>query len=207
MLFKSRALLISITFCFFSTLHFKIVISTQIIMIRKFSRFKFERFENYLLYALQTSLRMNKKKQNRMNNYLQNEMRAAKIFETRLIINDFKARLYVISKKLFEKSSALFNDINIKQRNHYFKLLTRRCNYNHQRKIKIEGKAENKQHQFEKQCIMSSNSDNVKSSSNIATMNKVIMHLAFITLFSIEREEKKILIVRSKDLARDECAF
>ena len=49
-----------------------------------------------------------------MNNCLQNEMRAAKIFKTRLIINDFKARLYVISKKLFEKSSALFNDMNMK---------------------------------------------------------------------------------------------
>ena len=59
-----------------------------------------------------------------MNNCLQNEMCAAKIFETRLIINDFKARLHVILKKLFEKSSALFNDINIKQQNYYFKFLT-----------------------------------------------------------------------------------
>ena len=113
-------------------------------MIRKFSSFKFEKFENHLLYALQTLLRMNKKKQNQMNNYLQNEMRAIKIFKTRLIINDFKARLRVILKKLFKKSSALFDDINIKQRNHYFKLLTRRCNYNHQRKIKIENKTKNK---------------------------------------------------------------
>ena len=84
-------------------------------MTRKFSRFKFERFENHLLYALQTSLRMNKKKQNRINNYLQNEMRAAEIFKTRLIINDFKTRFRVISKKLFEKNSVLFNDMNMKQ--------------------------------------------------------------------------------------------
>ena len=49
-----------------------------------------------------------------MNNYLQNEMRVTRIFETRLIINDFKARLRVISKKLFKKSSALFNDMNMK---------------------------------------------------------------------------------------------
>ena len=33
------------------------------------------------------------------------------------------------------------------------------------------------------------------------------MHLALMILFSIERKEKKILIVRSKDLARDECVF
>ena len=81
-----------------------------------------------------------------MNNYLQNEMRATKIFETQLIINDFKARFYVISKKLFKKNSALFDDMNMKQRNHYFKFLTRRCNYNHQRKIKIESKAESRQY-------------------------------------------------------------
>ena len=46
-----------------------------------------------------------------MNNYLQNEMRAAEIFKTQLIINDFKTRLHVILKKLFEKNSVLFNDI------------------------------------------------------------------------------------------------
>ena len=79
-----------------------------------------------------------------MNNCLQNEMRAIKIFKTRLIINDFKTRLRVISKKLFEKSFALFNNMNIKQQNYYFKLLTRRCNYNYQRKIKIEDKAKDK---------------------------------------------------------------
>ena len=84
-----------------------------------------------------------------MNNCLQNEMRAAEIFETRLIINNFKARLRVISKKLFEKNFALFNDINIKQQNYYFKLLTRKCNYNHRKKIKIENKIKDKQHQFE----------------------------------------------------------
>ena len=33
------------------------------------------------------------------------------------------------------------------------------------------------------------------------------MHFALIILFSIEREEKKVLIVRSEDLVRDECAF
>ena len=33
------------------------------------------------------------------------------------------------------------------------------------------------------------------------------MHFAFMILFSIERKEKKVLIVRSKNLARDECAF
>ena len=49
-----------------------------------------------------------------MNNYLQNEMRATKIFKTRLITNDFKTRLRVISKKLFEKSFILFNDMNMK---------------------------------------------------------------------------------------------
>ena len=118
-------------------------------MTRKFSQFKFKRLENYLLYALQTSLRMNKKRQNRMNNCLQNEMRVTKIFKTRLIINDFKARFRIILKELFEKSFALFDNINIKQRNHYFKLLTRKCNYNHQKRIEIENKAENKQHQFE----------------------------------------------------------
>ena len=79
-----------------------------------------------------------------MNNCLQNEMRATEIFKTRLIINDFKARLRVILKKLFEKSSVLFDDMNMKQRNHYLKLLTRRCNYNHRKKIKIEDKAEDK---------------------------------------------------------------
>ena len=81
-----------------------------------------------------------------MNNCLQNEMRATKIFKTRLIINDFKTRFRVILKKLFEKNFALFNDMNIKQRNYYFKLLTRRCNYNYRKKIKIENKAKNKQH-------------------------------------------------------------
>ena len=50
-----------------------------------------------------------------MNNYLQNEMRATKIFKTRLIINNFKARFRVISKKLFEKNFVLFNDMNMKQ--------------------------------------------------------------------------------------------
>ena len=85
-----------------------------------------------------------------MNNYLQNEMCVIKIFKTRLIINDFKARFRIISKKLFEKSSALFDDMNIKQRNHYFKLLTRKCNYNHRKRIKIENKTKDRQHQFEK---------------------------------------------------------
>ena len=33
------------------------------------------------------------------------------------------------------------------------------------------------------------------------------MHLALMILFSIKRKEKKVLIARSKDLARDECAF
>ena len=33
------------------------------------------------------------------------------------------------------------------------------------------------------------------------------MHLAFMILFSIERKEKKVLIVRSKDFVDDECAF
>ena len=84
-----------------------------------------------------------------MNNYLQNEMRVTEIFKARLIINDFKTRLRIILKKLFEKSSVLFNDMNIKQRNHYFKLLTRKCNYNHRRRIKIENKTKNRQHQFE----------------------------------------------------------
>ena len=37
-------------------------------------------------------------------------------------------------------------------------------------------------------------------------MSKIIMHLAFMTLFSIERK-KKVLIARSENLARDECAF
>ena len=160
-------------------------------MIRKFSRFKFEKFKNHLLYALQTSLRMNKRKQNQMNNYLQNGMRAAEIFKARLITNDFKARFRVISKKLFKKSLVLFDDMNMKQRNHYLKFLTRRCNYNHQKKIKIEDKAEDKQHQFEEQCITLSSSDNVKSSSNIAIMNKIIMHFAFMILFSIERKKKE----------------
>ena len=66
-----------------------------------------------------------------MNNYLQNKMRVTEIFKMQLIINDFKARFRIISKKLFEKSFALFDDMNIKQRNHYLKFLTRRCNYNH----------------------------------------------------------------------------
>ena len=33
------------------------------------------------------------------------------------------------------------------------------------------------------------------------------MYLAFITLFSIEREEKKVSITRSENLVRDEYAF
>ena len=41
-------------------------------------------------------------------------MRAAKIFETRLIINDFKARFHVILRKLFKKNSVLFDDMNMK---------------------------------------------------------------------------------------------
>ena len=134
-------------------------------------------------------------------------MRVTKIFKTRLIINNFKARFRVISKKLFKKSSVLFDDMNIKQRNHYFKFLSRKCNYNHWKRIKIKDKAEDKQHQFEKQCIMLSNSGSVKSSSNIAIINKVIMHFAFMILFSIERKEKKVLIIRLKNLARDKCAF
>ena len=79
----------------------------------------------------------------------------------------------------------------MKQRNHYFKLLTRKCNYNYRRKIKIENKAENKQHQFKKQCIMSSNNDNVKNSLNIAIMSRIIMHLTLITLFSIKEKKRK----------------
>ena len=77
-------------------------------------------------------------------------MRATKIFKTRLIINDFKARLRVILKKLFKKSLVLFDDMNIKQRNHYFKLLARKCNYNHRKRIEIENKAKDRQYQFEK---------------------------------------------------------
>ena len=49
-----------------------------------------------------------------MNNYLQNEMRATEIFKTRLIINDFKTRLRVILKKLFEKNFVLFENMNMK---------------------------------------------------------------------------------------------
>ena len=97
--------------------------------------------------------------------------------------------------------------MNMKQQNYYFKLLTRKCNYNYRKKIKIESKAKNKQHQFKKQCITSSSSDNVKNSSNTAIMNKIIMHLAFMTLFLIKREKKKVLIIRSENLARDECTF
>ena len=81
-----------------------------------------------------------------MNNCLQNEMRITEIFKTRLIINDFKARFRIISKKLFKENFVLFDDMNIKQQNHYLKLLTRRCNYNYRKKIKIENKAKNKQH-------------------------------------------------------------
>ena len=33
------------------------------------------------------------------------------------------------------------------------------------------------------------------------------MHFAFMILFSIERKEKKVLIVQSKNFVRDECAF
>ena len=33
------------------------------------------------------------------------------------------------------------------------------------------------------------------------------MRFAFMTLFSIEREEKKVLIVRLKDFVRNECTF
>ena len=73
-------------------------------------------------------------------------MCVTEIFKTRLIINDFKTRFRVISKKLFKKNFVLFNDMNMKQRNHYLKLLTRKCNYNHQRKIKIENKTKDKQH-------------------------------------------------------------
>ena len=39
-------------------------------------------------------------------------MRIVKIFKTRLSINNVKARLYIISEKLFEKSLILFDDIN-----------------------------------------------------------------------------------------------
>ena len=63
------------------------------------------------------------------------------------------------------------------------------------KKIKIENKTEDRQHQFEKQCIILLNNGNVKNSSNIVIMNKMIMHFAFMTLFLIERKEKKILIV------------
>ena len=41
-------------------------------------------------------------------------MRVVKIFKIRLIINDAKARFYIISKKLFKKILTLFDDINIK---------------------------------------------------------------------------------------------
>ena len=77
-------------------------------------------------------------------------MRATEVFKTRLIINDFKTRFCIISKKLFEKIFVLFNDINMKQRNHYFEFLTRKCNYNYRKKIKIENKTEDRQHQFKK---------------------------------------------------------
>ena len=33
------------------------------------------------------------------------------------------------------------------------------------------------------------------------------MHLALITLFSIEQKEKKVLIARSEDFVRNKCAF
>ena len=33
------------------------------------------------------------------------------------------------------------------------------------------------------------------------------MHFAFMILFLIEQKKKKVLIARSEDLARDECAF
>ena len=33
------------------------------------------------------------------------------------------------------------------------------------------------------------------------------MHFAFMILFSIEQKEKKVLIARLEDLARDEYAF
>ena len=33
------------------------------------------------------------------------------------------------------------------------------------------------------------------------------MHLAFMTLFLIEQKEKKVLIIRSEDFARDEYIF
>ena len=65
-------------------------------------------------------------------------MRVAEIFKIRLIINDTKARFCIILKELFEKGSILFDDVNIKERNYYFKLLTRRYNYNHRRRLKNE---------------------------------------------------------------------
>ena len=72
--------------------------------------------------------------------FLQNKMRVAKIFKIQLIIKNAKARLCIILKKLFKKNSILFNDMKIKQRNYYFKLLTRRCNYNHRKRLEIENK-------------------------------------------------------------------
>ena len=42
-------------------------------------------------------------------------MRVVEIFKTRLIINDAKARFRIILKKLFEKSSTIFDDMNVKQ--------------------------------------------------------------------------------------------
>ena len=134
---------------------------------------------------------------------MQNEIYIAEIFKTSLTINDAKARFRIILKQLFEKSSILFNDIKMKQQNHYFKPLTRRYNHNHRRRLNIK----DKQYQFKEQCIILLSSDNIKNSLNTAIMKRIIMHLALMTLFLIERKEKKLLIIQSEDLARDEYAF
>ena len=54
---------------------------------------------------------------------------------------------------------------------------------------------------------MLSSSGSVKSSLNITIINKIIMHFTLMILFLIERKEKKVLIARSENLARDEYAF
>ena len=50
-------------------------------------------------------------------------------------------------------------------------------------------------------------SDSIKNSSNTVTMKKIIMHFVSKILFLIERKEKEVLIVRSKDLVCNECAL
>ena len=41
-------------------------------------------------------------------------MRVVEFFQIQLIINDAKARFYIISKKLFKSSLTLFDDMNVK---------------------------------------------------------------------------------------------